>query len=83
MTGTRPLMSAAMTVRIAPAEFGIITPMKPGSYAFELAREDQGAQERRLVSDTLAGGAIDDGEPVAVLPGDADEGFAEGHEGPD
>ena len=36
MTGTRPLMSAAMTVRIAPAEFGIITPMKPGSYASNL-----------------------------------------------
>ena len=81
MTGTRPLMSAAMTVRIAPAEFGIITPMKPGSYASNLRARISGAQERRLVGDALAGGAIDDGEPVAVLPGDADEGFAEVHEG--
>ena len=33
MTGVRPLITVATTVRMAPAEFGIITPMNPCSKA--------------------------------------------------
>ena len=48
---------------------------------FELARENQGAQEGRLVGDALAGGAVDDRELVASLLRDAYEGFDESHGG--